>query len=284
MIQLISIPENFPIKTSIESPNDNFSCTSINRGIIAIRYGVFQEVPMDKLVTACASLGIKLESHQVEQFEIYYRELIDWNQRINLTAITDYGEVQIKHFADSLTILPALKQYPGKSVHRVIDIGAGAGFPGLPLKIAIPELHMSLLEATGKKVRFLRHIVRKLKLEGVDILSGRAEDIGHRAEYRETFDLVLSRAVASLPALVELAIPFCAIGGGFIAQKQAEAKLEIKQAQNAVRILGGELREVIDITLPYFPGDRCLVVYNKVSQTPSIYPRHSGVPAKKPLR
>jgi 16S rRNA (guanine527-N7)-methyltransferase len=239
---------------------------------------------MDKLVDAVSNLGLKLESHHAEQFETYYHELIDWNQRINLTAITDYEEVQVKHFLDSLTVVLAYKRQSEKSTHRAIDIGTGAGFPGVPLKIMMPELHMTLLEATTKKVIFVRHIIETLGLKDIEVLAGRAEEIGHQTACRERYDLVLSRSVASLPALAELALPFCAISGRFVAQKQTEAKSEIEQAQNAVRILGGSLRETIDINIPYLARNRCLVVYDKVSPTPPKYSRRPGVPAKKPLQ
>jgi 16S rRNA (guanine527-N7)-methyltransferase len=238
---------------------------------------------MDKLTAAVVNLGLTIDQRQVEQFETYYRELIDWNQRINLTAITDYEDVQIKHFIDSLTVVLALKKPLKQNTLKVIDIGTGAGFPGIPLKIMMPEIRLTLLEATGKKAMFLEHITHNLALAGIEILTGRAEDFGHRAEYRECFVIVLSRAVAALPALVELALPFCTVGGSFIAQKQADAKLEIEQAQNAVRLLGGRLRNIIDIALPEFPSGRCLIVYDKVSPTPAAYPRRPGIPVKKPL-
>jgi 16S rRNA (guanine527-N7)-methyltransferase len=239
---------------------------------------------MDKFIDTITSLGLTVNERQAEQFEIFYRELIDWNRRISLTAITDYEDVQVKHFLDSLTVILALKRIPGPPVYKVIDIGTGAGFPGIPLKIMLPEIHLTLLEATGKKTRFLEYITHALKLTGVEILKGRAEDFGRSPEYRECFNIVLSRAVAALPSLVELALPFCTIGGCFIAQKQTDVGMEIEQAHNAVRLLGGRLREIIDISFPKFSGGRCLVVYDKISPTPPAYPRRPGIPGKKPLQ
>ena len=168
-------------------------------------------------------------------------ELVDWNQRINLTAITDYEEVQIKHFLDSLTI--ALAWQPARG-NNVIDVGTGAGMPGIPLKIAFPDIKLVLLEATAKKVSFLHHIKEKLGLDDVEIIVGRAEEIAHVAQYRERFELVLSRAVAPLPTLVELTLPFCAIGGSFIAQKKGRVDDEISRADKAIGLLGGRVREV----------------------------------------
>jgi len=238
---------------------------------------------MDKLTGAIADLGLTINKQQVKQFEVFYRELIDWNQHVNLTAITEYEDVQIKHFLDSLTVALAFKRIPELSISRVIDVGTGAGFPGIPLKIMMPEIYLTLLEATGKKTRFLEHITHDLEINRVEIIKGRAEDFGRNPEYRECFNIVLSRAVAALPSLAELALPFCTIGGCFIAQKQTDTKLEIEQAHNAVRILGGRLREIIDIALPDFTGGRCLVVYDKVAPTPEVYPRRPGIPVKKPL-
>ena len=238
---------------------------------------------MDKLVGVISVLGLDINQHQIEQFEKLYHELVEWNQHVNLTAITDYEDVQIKHFLDSLTVVLAFKRIPELFISRVIDIGSGAGFPGIPLKIMMPEIHLTLLEAAGKKTRFLEHITHDLDLTRVEILKGRAEDFGRNPEYRERFDIALSRAVAALPSLAELALPFCTIGGCFVAQKQMDAKSEIEQARNAVMLLGGRLREIIDIALPEFTSERCLVVYDKVATTPEAYPRRPGIPMKKPL-
>jgi len=236
---------------------------------------------MEKLISGAGRLGIKLSAGQVEQFAVYYRELTSWNRRINLTAITGYEEVQIKHFLDSLTVTLALK--PDAKSFRLIDVGSGAGLPGIPLKIIMPDIRLTLLEATAKKAAFLDHISQKLGLEGVEVVVGRAEDIAHRKQYREQFDIVLSRAVASLASLVELTLPFCTIGGSFIAQKKGEIDPELSQATRAIGLLGGKLREPKRIELAEFTDERWLIVIDKITPTPEPYPRRAGIPQKRPL-
>ena len=235
---------------------------------------------MERLKSGAKKLGLELTQVQLERFDVYYRELVDWNQRINLTAITDYEEVQLKHFLDSLTVTLACKPAKGNSV---IDVGTGAGMPGIPLKIAFPDIKLTLLEATAKKVSFLHHITQTLGLNDVEIVVGRAEEVAHVPQYREQFDLVLSRAVAPLPTLVELTIPFCAIGCSFIAQKKGNIDDELSLADKAIAILGGSLREIKTIELEEFADERCLIVIDKIAPTPEQYPRRPGVPGKKPL-
>ena len=238
---------------------------------------------MEKLESGAQKLGLHLSPKQLEQFQVYYQELIDWNQRVNLTAITGYEEVQIKHFLDSLTVVLVLKQPLGKESFRLIDVGTGAGIPGIPLKIILPDIKLVLLEATAKKADFLHHIKDKLGLDDVEIIVGRAEDVAHKAQYRENFELVLSRAVARLPTLVELTLSFCALGGSFIAQKKGDIGPEISQAGMAISLLGGNLREVKRVDLAEFTDARWLVIIDKVSTTPQQYPRRPGIPAKRPL-
>jgi len=238
---------------------------------------------MERLEAGAKKLGLELSPRQLEQFYIFYQELLDWNQRMNLTAITDYKEVQIKHFLDSLTVTLAWQQAVSNADFRLIDVGTGAGMPGIPLKIAFPDIKLVLLEATAKKAAFLHHLKHKLGLDNVEISVGRAEDVAHLAQCRERFDLVLSRAVAPLPTLVELALPFCAIGGSFIAQKKGTIDQEIGRANRAIGLLGGNLREVKRVEMEEFADERQLVIIDKVSPTPELYPRRPGLPSKRPL-
>lgn len=243
---------------------------------------------MNLLFESAHLMGLKLNEEHLRAFEIYYKELVAWNEKFNLTAITDYDQVQVKHFLDSLTCLladedftRALCQQPGI---RVIDVGAGAGFPGLPLKIVCPGLQLTLLEATGKKVGFLEHIVGRLGLEGVEVIKGRAEELGRDAGHRERYDLALARAVAALPVLVEYALPFCKSGGLFVAQKGGEGDAEAKAAEGAIVALGGALRRIVHLELPHLTEPRSLVVVEKIATTPEKYPRRPGIPSKRPIK
>ena len=239
---------------------------------------------MRKLIEGAGKLGMKLTTRQVKQFELYYRELIEWNKKINLTAITDYSSVQLKHFLDSLTITLALSEEEvARPDFKIVDIGTGAGFPGVPLRILFPQPRLVLLEPTTKKTAFLHHIIRKLDLQSVEVLNSRAEEAAHLPAYREQFDLVLSRAVALLPTLVELALPFCRIGGRFIAQKKGEIEQEITGAKKAIAVLGGRLDQTKKIELDEFTDARYLVIIDKISSTPSEYPRRTGVPNRRPI-
>lgn len=239
---------------------------------------------MEKLSAGVAKLGLRLNLRQVECFGIYYQELITWNRRFNLTAITDYEEVQIKHFLDSLTVTLVLNPSVTSNYPRVIDVGTGAGFPGIPLKILLPGIDLTLLEATAKKAVFLRNLKEKLGLDDIEIVVGRAEEVARSSRFQERFDIVVSRAVASLSSLVELALPFCTIGGTFIAQKKGEIEQEISRATRAISALGGYLREVKKLELEELSDERYLIIIDKVSTTPQQYPRRSGIPAKRPIR
>jgi 16S rRNA (guanine527-N7)-methyltransferase len=236
---------------------------------------------MDLLKASAIEWGLKLTLGQIDAFELYYHQLIAWNERVNLTSITDYEEVQVKHFLDSLSCLQALTPLaPGT---RCIDIGAGPGFPGLPLKIVRPQMRLTLLEATGKKVLFLQHIVGELELQGVEIIMGRAEELGRQPPHREVYEVAVARAVAQLAVLLEYALPLLVTGGIFVAQKGVEVEDEVEAAQSALLILGGRIKEVKAVHLPGLGAPRHLVVVEKVTPTPQKYPRRAGIPAKRPL-
>jgi len=237
---------------------------------------------MEKLASGAKKLGLHLTPQQYEQFRLFYQELIEWNRRLNLTAITGYEAVQVKHFLDALTVVLAVKSPLGRGI-RLIDVGAGAGIPGIPLKIVMPDIELVLLDATKKKAGFLEYISGRLDLKGVAVVVGRAEEIAHQPEYRQRFGLVLSRAVANLPVLMELTLRFCAIGGRYSAQQKGVISEEIQAAQRAVSIMGGRLAEVKRIELPEFDDERWLVAIDKVENTPPRYPRRPGIPAKRPL-
>ncbi len=239
---------------------------------------------MQKLIDGTRKLGINLNDKQITQFKLYYQELVSWNKKFNLTTITDYQEVQIKHFLDSLTVTLALTKeelrQPGFSI---IDIGTGAGFPGIPLNIFLPESRLVLLDSKAKKATFLQHIIEQLELSHAEIVVGRAEEIAHQPLLRQNFTLVVSRAVASLPTLVELALPFCQIGGEFVAQKKGEIEQEVVQASKAIEALGGKLKQVKKIELKELSDERYLVIIDKICPSPEKYPRHPGTPMRRPL-
>lgn len=240
---------------------------------------------MKRLIEGAGKLGIELNARQVKQFELYYQELIEWNKKINLTAITDYYSVQVKHFLDSLTITLALSAKElEKSDFNIIDIGTGAGFPGVPLKILLPQPRLILIEPTIKKTAFLHHIIRKLDLQNVEVLNSRAEEAAHLPLYREQFALALSRAVALLPALVELTLPFCQVGGRFIAQKKGNVDQEVDRAEKAIATLGGKLDQIKKMELDAFDDARYLVIIDKIYRTPNKYPRRPGVPKRRPIQ
>jgi 16S rRNA (guanine527-N7)-methyltransferase len=240
---------------------------------------------MERLIKGAGKLGIELDARQISQFEVYYRELIEWNRKINLTAITDYSSVQTRHFLDSLTITLALSEEDmARPGFNIMDVGTGAGFPGLPLKILFPQPRLVLIEPTAKKTAFLDHIISKLQLKDVEVLNSRAEEAGHLAPYREQFALVVSRAVALLPTLAELTLPLCQVGGRFIAQKKGEIDREIDRAEEAIAVLGGKLGQVRKIELDEFTDTRYLVIIDKIYPTPGKYPRRPGLPRRRPIR
>jgi 16S rRNA (guanine527-N7)-methyltransferase len=225
-------------------------------------------------------LNLDLTADQQHAFEHYLRALIDWNERINLTAITDPLEVEMRHFLDSLSVLKAVALPAGT---RVIDVGTGAGFPGLPLKILCPQIQLTLLEATGKKATFLQHVIEQLALHHVKIATARAEEAGQDPAHREQYDVVLARAVARMPILVEYLLPLCRVGGRCIAMKGESAATEISAAEGALRLLGGRFVQLMPIELPHVAETHYLVIIEKIAATPHHYPRKPGIPSKKPL-
>ena len=238
--------------------------------------------PMEMLSKGAVELGIELTQRQVGQFETYYRELAEWNQKVNLTAITDYEEVQVKHFLDSLTACLVLEGRLSLGA-KIIDVGAGAGFPGLPLKVTFPDISLVLTDSVGKKTRFLHHLTEVLGVADVEIFTGRAEELAHQSDLRENFDLAVSRGVAKLPVLLEYTLPFCKTGGKVIAWKHAEIKKELADAEGALKTLGGQLCGVVQVQTTGLTDERVLVVVDKTSPSPTEYPRKPGVPAKRPI-
>lgn len=227
-----------------------------------------------------ADLGITLSKNQIEQFLRYFELLVEWNEKINLTAITEYGDVLKKHFVDSLSLIKALD--PAKEL-KLIDVGTGAGFPGLALKIAFPNLKVTLLDSLNKRILFLDEVISQLGLSGVETIHGRAEDFAGKPEYREAYDLCVSRAVANLSTLSEYCLPFVKVGGSFVAYKSEKIEEELGQAQKAISILGGALKKQAEFTLPSSDVYRNLVVIEKEKSTPKKYPRKAGMPSKEPL-
>jgi 16S rRNA (guanine527-N7)-methyltransferase len=236
---------------------------------------------MEKFITDAFKLtGAKLTPQQVKLFSIYERELLSWNEKFNLTAIRDPEGIRTKHFLDSLTPLLEIKSpAPGK----LVDVGTGAGFPGIPLKIIFSAMNLTLIESVGKKADFCRHMVDVLQLENVEVLSIRAEDLGQNPQYREKFDWAIARAVASMPILMEYLLPLVRVGGAVLAQKGENAHIEAQSAERAIRLLGGSLRKITMVTLPGVVEERFLIVVDKKATTPPQYPRRPGLPSKKPL-
>lgn len=234
----------------------------------------------EALNAGAVELGLKLTDGQLKQFEKFYTLLIEVNEKFNLTAITDEREVAIKHFLDSLTCKAAV--IPNKSFSAV-DIGTGAGFPGLPLKIYRPDIKLTLVESLEKRVNFLKEVVEALGLKETSVIHARAEDFCKDKEHREQYDFAVARAVAGLPVLAEYCLPAVKVGGIFVAMKGPKVAEETKAAKSAVSILGGALETVINLRLPLGGDERNLIIIRKVGPTPANYPRRAGMPQKKPL-
>lgn len=235
-------------------------------------------------------LHIELSDHQVNQFITYYELLTEWNSFMNLTAITDFDEVCKKHFVDSISLIKAKEDIfhiTGKDLEKdaltIIDVGTGAGFPGIPLKIVFPHLKITLLDSLNKRVKFLNEVIEKLQLKGITAVHGRAEDFARKENYRNHFDLALSRAVANMSTLSEYCIPFVKAEGLFIPYKSEKISEELANANNALSILGGVITKQIEYTLPESDYYRNLVIIQKKKDTPKKYPRKAGLPSKEPL-
>ncbi len=236
---------------------------------------------MEKLSrTAKQLFGIHLTGRQVVALMVFERELLAWNEKFNLTAIRDVEGIRTKHFLDSFSCVLAWKECPPR---HLIDIGTGAGFPGIPLKILYPSMQLTLVESVGKKATFCRHIIDILKLEAVEVVASRSEEVGQMPAHRERYDWAVARAVASMPVLAEYLLPLVQVGGHVLAQKGENALVELHKAGRALKILGGEIQQLTRVTLPGVAEDHYLVVVDKVAATPKGYPRKPGVPYKKPL-
>ncbi len=225
-------------------------------------------------------IGVKLDDIQKQQFFKFYELLVEWNKVMNLTGITEYEEVNEKHFVDSLSIVKAVDMH---QVRSVIDIGTGAGFPGIPLKIAFPHLKVVLLDSLNKRIKFLNTVIEELGLENIETIHGRAEDFAKQAEYREQFDLCVSRAVANLATLSEYCIPYVKKDGLFVPYKSGEIDQEVEQSKKAVHVLGGKIENVVKFQLPGTEIGRSFVNIKKVQNTAKKFPRKAGLPAKEPI-
>ncbi len=237
--------------------------------------------PMELLARRAAELvHVRLTGRQVTSLVTYERELLEWNRKFNLTAIRDAESVRTKHFLDSFSCVLA---WGPNAPHRLIDVGTGAGFPGLPLKILYPGMRLTLVESVGKKAAFCQHVVELLGLDGVEVIQGRAEQVGCSPAHREQHDWAVARAVANMNVLSEYLLPLVRVGGTMLAQKGDSGPAETQAAERAFHLLGGKLRQIIPVNLPGVVDDRFLVLVDKVATTPPKYPRKPGVPMKRPL-
>lgn len=239
------------------------------------------EYNTDLLVDGCGEFGVMLTNEQIDQFTKYFEILVEWNKVMNLTGITDFEEVLVKHFVDSLAVAKIVDM---KDVKSVIDIGTGAGFPGIPLKIAFPHLKITLLDSLKKRIGFLNEVIAQLGLQNIETIHGRAEEYAKQKSYRESYDLCVSRAVANLAALTEYCLPYVSAGGKFIPYKSGKIEEELAESKNAVKILGGDISDVKKFCLPSSDIERSFIIIEKVKKTPGKYPRKAGLPTREPLK
>ena len=232
----------------------------------------------EKLITSVDALGITVSEMQLKQFYTYMNLLIDWNKKINLTAIVEPNEIILKHFVDSLTILKYISDGT-----KIIDVGTGAGFPGIPLKIAKPSIEIVLLDSLQKRINFLEEVIKQLNIEKIKTIHSRVEDFGKDQKYREKFDMATSRAVANLSTLSEYLLPLVKVGGKVISMKGSFIGEELENSKNALNILGGKIEKIEKLNLPNSDMNRNILIINKIKNTPNKYPRKAGEPSKKPL-
>lgn len=235
---------------------------------------------IEEFIKALNEQNIKLDDNQITQFDQYFNMLIEWNEKMNLTAITEESEVYLKHFFDSIS---SSFYYDFNEVETVCDIGAGAGFPSIPLKICYPHLKVTIVDSLKKRITFLNELAAELNLTNVNFVHSRAEDFGQNKENREAYDVVTARAVARTNVLSEYCLPLCKVEGSFIAMKGSLADEELAEANKAIKILGGQIKEEIKFTLPIENSERSIVIIDKVKNTPKKYPRKPGTPQKTPL-
>ncbi|MBT2217235.1 16S rRNA (guanine(527)-N(7))-methyltransferase RsmG [Virgibacillus dakarensis] len=234
----------------------------------------------EQFVTELQKKGIELNEPQINQFSVYFKTLVEWNEKINLTALTSEQDVYLKHFFDSISA--AFYEDFTEELH-ICDVGAGAGFPSIPLKICFPALKVTIIDSLQKRIGFLNHLATDLDLTDVAFYHDRAENVGKNAKFRETFDIVMARAVARMSVLSELCLPLCKKSGVFIAMKGSQANEELSDAETAIELLGGHTKKVHTFSLPEENSERSIVIIDKKRKTPSKYPRKAGVPNKKPL-
>lgn len=247
---------------------------------------MFEKYDLNQFKNDISDLNLSFSDEQLKKFVLYYELLIKWNDKINLTAITDFNEVLKKHFIDSLSFVNAFNLSDEKFLNKdfsLIDVGTGAGFPGLVLKIAFPNLHIVLLDSLNKRVNFLDDAIDKLDFKNITAVHGRAEDFAKLSDYREQFDFCVSRAVANLSTLSEYCLPFVKKDGYFVSYKSSKSDEELSSASKAIQILGGKVEREVDFYLPSSDIYRDLIVIKKVLSTPKKYPRKAGLPSKEPL-
>jgi 16S rRNA (guanine527-N7)-methyltransferase len=236
------------------------------------------------ILAAAQAVSVALSPQQSDALLTYRNLLVEWNARFNLTALTDDASILSLHFADSLTLVPMIRALGSEAAATLLDVGTGGGFPGIPLKIALPRLTVTVMDGTTKKVQFCTEVIRTLKLNNATALHGRAEEAAHQPAHREYYDLVVARAVAPMPTLVEYLLPFAKVGGHVIAMKGSDARAETEQATQAIQTLGGTVEQIEDAALPGRADKRALILIRKVRPTPKLYPRQGGAPRNNPLK